>query len=982
MPEADKMKLLTRNSGLKSTAVFLAVFASFALSQAQRPMEEKGNNLSREYLQSLEAGESRWREGDFQEAFSLLDSARDLAHKMNDAEKETSCLLLLGRLCWALGRIEDSPKFYSAALLKAEAAGLKEALEESRVALKIGELYSQGKAERFARRYEKSIAAITSALEWSRKLESREHEVKCLRQLSLTRQEMLDFEGFFTLNERGLELARELHDQREQAKFLINLGFYYFRLKEYTKALDYYSEALELSKNIENMQDEAFCLKNISLILMHLGFYESSLDHLLAAQAIDEQSGNIFFQAQNMNNLGEAFRTKGEIFSSQADLYQAVEYFMKALDLARMNGDKNTQLVSLNNIGNIHLDFDNFHAALNYYQSGSQIAAELRDSEVIVEIMNNIGICHLELGNYEKAESCFIKALKLTGQASAPKIHWKVLFSLGQCYEKMGAVDQALACYRDSLKAVDYIRSQILVEDYRVGFGREKFKVYEALIFLLYRLHKNDLSPNRAKEIFEIVERAKARSFIESLGELKNDLYPRMNPEIGKKERELSNQISTLILHMAQRELPRKIKKEYQEKLQHSEAEYLRLLARIKIEAPEVAEAVSLLPVRVEHVQDSLLDERTAIFEYFLGESQSYLFSITKKEFILLPLPPKKDVERSLSAYINLLSRPPGGKWTGFPAARRLAQELLLPALEGLPASVDRLIIIPDGSLYSLPFETLALHSERQTSGEDFLISRYAVSYAPSCSSLLFLQGRQKKEDQPKRFLGFGNPAYPVNIIAKRRNRVSVAEIMKDIYEKQGFRLSPLRQSQKEIKEISRHFSKGKRDLYLGEKANETMMKKISLADYQIIHLACHSFVDENVPFRSSLFLSFQENESEDGFLQAREIADLKLNAELVVLSACQTSKGYVEKGEGIMGMTRIFFYSGARSVVSTLWEISDQASFEFMRHFYDCLWEGKDKSQALRLAKLRLLGSKYSHPFYWAAFVLQGEPFSRLIFD
>jgi CHAT domain-containing protein len=312
-------------------------------------------------------------------------------------------------------------------------------------------------------------------------------------------------------------------------------------------------------------------------------------------------------------------------------------------------------------------------------------------------------------------------------------------------------------------------------------------------------------------------------------------------------------------------------------------------------------------------------------------------------------------------------------------AAKRLSQELLFFATQRLPESIDRLIVIPDGSLFYLPFETLPLLNRDLSSRQDVLISKYVVSYGSSCSSLLILKEIKKRDRYLKGLLAFGNPSYVSSASSQRKNQIMIANIMKEVYEDQGFDLSSLGQSSQEIKRVSRFFSGNNRAIFMNKEASEENIKRIALEDYQIVHFACHGFLDEKIPFRSSLVLSSNEETEEDGFLQVREIANLRLAAELVVLSACQTNRGYIEKGEGILGLTRIFFFSGAKSVVSTLWEIRDDVTAKFMDHFYNYLSKKKDKAQALRLAKLCMLESKYSHPFYWAAFVLHGEPSATL---
>jgi len=197
---------------------------------------------------------------------------------------------------------------------------------------------------------------------------------------------------------------------------------------------------------------------------------------------------------------------------------------------------------------------------------------------------------------------------------------------------------------------------------------------------------------------------------------------------------------------------------------------------------------------------------------------------------------------------------------------------------------------------------------------------------------------------------------------------------MREMYLEQDFKFSPLPFSKMEVVSISRIFPKKKMDVYLGSRAKEEVIKTLDLKDYQIVHFACHSLLDEQVPSRSSLVLALDDDPTEDGFLQVREMYNLRLSAELVILSACQTGKGRIESGEGILGLPRIFFYMGAKSVLSTLWEINDRSTSIFMRQFYWNLERGKTKSEALRQAKEEMIRSRYSHPYHWAAFILNGE--------
>jgi CHAT domain-containing protein len=259
------------------------------------------------------------------------------------------------------------------------------------------------------------------------------------------------------------------------------------------------------------------------------------------------------------------------------------------------------------------------------------------------------------------------------------------------------------------------------------------------------------------------------------------------------------------------------------------------------------------------------------------------------------------------------------------------------------------------------------------------LISRYAVSYAASCSSLLLLEERQASGAAPRKLLALANPEYPRQASVLQEKKMSPAGLTKSIYESEGFELVPLKQSRKEVRTIARFFPEGTKDVYLGREASEERIKTAALEEYGIIHLACHGYQDERVPFRSGLFLSLHDGQREDGLLQAREIAHLRLRAGLVVLSACRSSQGYIERGEGTMGLNRVLFFAGAQSVLSSLWEVGDNAAAEFMNRFYNHLFRGESKTLALRSAKLKMLNSGYRHPFYWAAFVLHGDALSGI---
>jgi CHAT domain-containing protein len=222
--------------------------------------------------------------------------------------------------------------------------------------------------------------------------------------------------------------------------------------------------------------------------------------------------------------------------------------------------------------------------------------------------------------------------------------------------------------------------------------------------------------------------------------------------------------------------------------------------------------------------------------------------------------------------------------------------------------------------------------------------------------------------------VAFGDPVYG-EPVANANQAPEGSKI--DYYAERGFDLRRLPYTRTEVTGIGALFPGSERRVFLGTDANEQKVKSETLDRYRYIHFAAHGVVDEENPARSGIVLSLEGSEKEDGVLQVTEIMRLKLNADLVTLSACRTGLGKVVSGEGVLGLTRAFFYAGARGVVVSLWSVNDTATAEMMKIFYRNLKRGMSKDESLRQAKLELSRGKHlawRHPYYWAGFVLVGE--------
>lgn len=930
------------------------------------------------YKKAVADGEIQLKIGNFQISAVQFGEALRLAKQLKNRRNELLCLGRLGLLNWNLGRMQECSDFYRGALSIARSLNLKREEQAYVTALEIFDLYSKGKAARSLGKYQQSIQILEKAVALARGIQSREHEVKCLRQMSVNYWELNRFREFFDLNIEAQKNAHQINNRREEGICFNNIGLYYWKINNFSKAFKYFQLSLEIANKENAIESESQSLTNLALLYMDLGDYEKALEFLSKALKIDQDLNNENYIYMDLNNLGVILRNKGILQEKSEDFSKSISYLRKALLLAIKKGDIKNEIKVLNNIGETYYCLRDYSNAFEYYKLGLNKAIELQDIEEISNITNNIGNSYLYLGNTQKASGYFKRSVELSLKTNNAKILWEAYYGMGQCYERNEKYIPALDCYKKSIDIIDRIRSQIFLDAFKAGFVRNKLKVHESLINLLYKLRRDDHSKKFEKEIYYFVEKLKARAFLEGLAESKIDIRENLSQELRDEENRISGQITSIIFKISQPGLSEKDKMALGEKLSQEEDSYMRLISKMREENPEAASLVSPELSSLDRVREQLLDDKTALVEYFLGDQRSYLFFITKSALDFYPLPSRQEIEKSVKGYLKILSGHPQKEFLGTLGGIRLFSEFLFPLKDAKYRGIEKIIIIPDGILYYLPFETLIWGQKNQ--GPDDLINRFQVSYAPSSSVLLFLFEKRSTGKKSSGFLAFGDPAYP-DLNSLPAKGTTPENILTEFYLNQGFNFLPIPFARGEIRDVSKYFPKDRRDIYLGKNASEENVKKPPRNNYQIIHFACHALLDENQPFRSALVLSRDNRREEDGFLQVRELYNLRLNANLVILSACQTGLGKLEKGEGMLGLTRMFFYSGANSVLSTLWPVNDKSTAFFIKKFYRWLAQGRNIAEALRLAKLEMIQSDFSYPYYWAGFIVNGDCESRIDF-
>lgn len=945
----------------------------FPLSgRPQRTPDPRTADQTKPPLALIEKAQDERSAGNFAQAAELFKEAERRSIALNGQRDRALCSMSLGLTSWDLGEILESSRHF------AEAAALYHKQKQTELedlcgkGLEIIRLYNLGKQKHSQERDSESVDYFDKAINIGRQMGIDDFELKCRRLQSLSYWEMGDIGMFFACNKRALEIARHLNHRREIGRCLNNIGIYYSKIGDCSNALRNYEVALPLLHKEVDLYTEAGCINNIAIIYRNVGELNKALSKMADALGIDEQLGDPKAILEDHGNLGAMYLHRGWINGNREDIGIALGEFNKCIKGLRASPDSKLEFMALNNIGFAYSLIQEYDRALEILEEALTKKARNLTSEEHCHLLNNIAASYLGKGDIEEALSYYARSVGIIKKNKNLEVLWEAYFGLGRCYEVMKDLHTALEYFIKSIEAMEQLRRGISLDPFKISFARSKFAVYQHALDILYSFYAASPTVAHLDGVFRIIERAKARAFLEGLSVSSGEDASKDSPEMVLRERELSREITILNKNARKPGQSKAERNASLRQLEEKEDEHMRVLASLRAGKSDSRGSPPFRDISVSDVQTALVDGRTALLEYLISENRSYLLLITRQNAQLYTLAGKGELERSLRGYLKSLTSSASSSFGGVPAAERIGKDLLSSLKKDLPPGIDTLIIIPDGILNYLPFETLRLNAAGEAK---YLIEDYRVSYCPSSAAFLLLKQKPRADSRAKALLAFGAPDYGPSALSEDDTGVNHREFMTDPYLGPDNFLPSLPFSKEEVLGIARHFPVSQSDVFLGKQANETTIKSLPLSDYRIIHIACHAILDDRLPFRSALAFSQDAGKEEDGFLQVREIYSLKLNADLIVLSACQTGNGALEKAEGLVGLTRSFFHAGAKSVLSAIWSINDRTTALLMERFYSCMAKGQDKSSALREAKLAMLKSPHSHPYYWAGFVLNGDP-------
>lgn len=565
-----------------------------------------------------------------------------------------------------------------------------------------------------------------------------------------------------------------------------------------------------------------------------------------------------------------------------------------------------------------------------------------------------------------------------------------------------GNLAEAKTLIEQALLAFEFLRVSVKSPQLRASFMATASKFYEFETDLLMRLHRQRPADGFDAAALASSEKGRARSLLELLAESGTAIREGVDASLLAREQELRD----LIAEKAERQIrlrsgqnnedaAGKIAKE----INALTTEYEQVLARIRETSPRYAALTQPLPLTLKDIQTRVLDKETLLLEYSLGKERSFLWAVTQDSISTFELPKQQDVEAAARRLYELVTERNRVVKDETLAQRRLrltrsddeyqraalvlSNMLLKPAAAQLKGK--RLLFVSDGVLQYVSFASLPAPAEPYRP----LILDHEIINLPSASVMAALREETAgRRPAPKTLAVLADPVFQSDDprIGSAGNGESEKTGLTDS-SSEAYRSAKesgldsfvrLRFTRQEATEITRLVSADKRLEALDFAASRANVTSAALDQYQIVHFATHGLINNRHPELSGIVLSLvdEKGRPQNGFLRLYEIYNLKLGADLVVLSACQTAVGQEIRGEGLLGLTRGFMYAGAPRVVATLWQVDDRATSELMKRFYQkMLGEGLRPAAALKAAQVSMQADKrWASPHFWAAFTLQGE--------
>jgi CHAT domain-containing protein/tetratricopeptide (TPR) repeat protein len=803
-----------------------------------------------------------------------------------------------------------------------------------------------------------AIALLEQARAIDRELGEVQGEIMASSKLSLSATHLGDYRRAIAYGEQALALCEKAGERRLLSGVLNNLAAGYYYLDQHDRAVEYAERSLQLARELEDLPQQGTLLRNLALEYMRLGDYQRAIEYLEESLALARRIGNRRVEALTLGPVAQAYaevgrsekaiqvaeqareilhqlgepRPETEVLTQLAELHsnlgrhaRAVEYHQEALRIQRELGDRYEECETLGHLGDAYGRAGQWERAFEAQEQALRTATETNNRHAVARAQAGLAAVHLRLGRPGPAAAMAEQAIATLRELGFPDLESSAHATLAAAAAASGRPDRAREEFEAAVALIEAVRTKAGVDTDRAGYLDRASALFESYVAFL-------IQQGQAEAALAVAERARARAFLDLL-------EGRARSIAGSRE----------------------------------------------------GTPVAAPPPSLEQIKQEARVRDATIVEYFIAAERLFIWVVQPDGAIHAA---QSDIDRAgLTALVTQMrstlgmdvaarewDADDGGKGTPGPAPdppgsqaplRRLHQVAVAPIEAWLPSRPERLVtIVPHGPLFLVSFAALPDAAGR------YLVERHTLNYTPSIGVLHYTRAPRPGPAAAgqHRLLAVGNPVMPA---LPGRPQPPI----------------PLPGAAAEARAISRLYRPSRVTTLIGAHADERSIRELAPA-YRIIHLATHGFIRDDEPLESLLLLSPSAGPAgastrADGLLTVREVFELNLDAELVVLSACNTGLGRIN-GDGVMGLARAFLYAGSPSVLASLWRVPDAvASPEHMARFYRALEHGgHGPAAALRVAQLAtiraLAQGRYrtlsgtslpALPTYWASFVLIGEP-------
>ena len=808
----------------------------------------------------------------------------------------------------------------------------------------------------------------------------------------------------------ALPVMRAVGDRNGEALASSQSGTVYRIFNEPQKALDSYTQALNLWRATGDRRNEGTVLNNIGTVYHILGEPQKAFDYYQQGLPIVRAIGDHRVEGVILNNIGNLYNQLG-------DPEKALQHLEQALPHTRESGDRRTEGAVLTHTGTAYSSLKQQQKAVEYFERALQLRLTVSDRHGEATTLNHYARAFDSWGEPQKALEYYAKALPVWRAVGDSNGEVAALYGMARIESRLGELVRASEKTQSALALINTQRTKVASRNLRASYFATVQDVFKLHIDLLMRLHQRQPGAGFDVAALKAYEQARARSLIDMLAEASADIRQGVDPALLARERSLQQMLNAEAdrqMRIFSGQHKAETADAVQRKIEQLLTQLLAVEADLKAHSPRYTALTQPAPLGLTEIQKVVTDEETLLLEYSLGEERSYLWAVTPTSFSSYELPSRAVIEAvARYCYELLTARNQQVKFETAAEKRERVQKadieypIAATALSNLllgPVAAQlgrkRLLVVPDGALEYLPFAALTMPGESKSGATQFvpLMVQHEVTSIPSASTLAVLrQELQGRAPAEKVVAVFADPVFDKadeRVGFSSRNAgghhgallAGAAEAVVSTVQEPATSLGTdstlprLPYTRQEAEAILALAPATGRKAALGFEANRAAAMSEDLINYRLIHFATHSFLNSTHPELSSIALSMldRQGKPQNGYLRAHEVFNLRLGAELVVLSACRTGLGKEVKGEGLYGMTRGFMYAGSKRVLVTLWDVQDQATARLMTDFYRGLLGPKrpNTAAALRAAQIAIWREgRWKAPYYWAAFVLQGEP-------